>query len=468
MIWLVIIAMALVAAAALLLPLLRTRTAPDRRADYDIEVYRDQLAELDRDLARGVIGEGEAKAARAEIGRRMLAVSRDESGTPAPASLGAARPLAIAAAAAVPALAVALYLGLGSPQIPSLPLSARHAGESASAQAAREELTRQVASLAERLQKNTEDLRGWLLLARSLGQLGRHNEAVTAWRQVMRLSGDSVEHSGDYAESLVQAADGVVTPDARAAFERVLAADPLDPRSRFYVGLAQAQAGESHAALQSWTDLLATAPPDAPYLPTVRERIRRTAAEAHIDPATIKPSPELQRMAEAAQQAPRGPSAADMEAMQRMSPEERQKAIRGMVEGLAARLEAQPDDVEGWRRLGRAWRVLGEREKSAQALAKAAALAPDRVDILAEQAGALLDGAKGDALPDEFIAIMRRILSIDPNHADALWFVGLAEQRAGNAAAARAHWEKLLTRLPPGSREHDEVQRRLEQLRAAN
>lgn len=464
MTWLAIIAMALVAGAALLFPLLRTRAKHDRRADYDLEVYRDQLAELERDLARGVIGEDEAKAARAEIGRRMLAVSQDQSGPSAAPAPSPARPLAIAVAAAVPALAVALYLGLGSPQIPSLPLSARNATEGASAQAARDELARRVANLAQRLQTNTEDLRGWLLLARSLDQLDRNSEAVTAWRQVMRLSGDSAEHSGEYGEALVRAADGVVTPDARAAFERVLAADPLDARARFYVGLAQAQSGDSRAALQSWTDLVAIAPPDAPYLSTVRERIRRTAGEAHIDPDTIKPSPELRRLAEAAS---RGPSAADMEAMQRMSPEERQKAIRGMVEGLAARLEAQPSDIEGWRRLGRAWRVLGEREKSAQAFAKAAALAPDRVDILAEQAGALLDSAKGDSLPDEFVAIMRRILAIDPNHADALWFVGLTEQRAGNTAAARAHWEKLLTRLPPDSREHDEVRRRLEQLRVA-
>ncbi len=467
MTWLFVIVMALVAGAALLLPLLRTRATHDRRADYDLEVYRDQLAELERDLARGVIGEGEAKAARAEIGRRILAASQDETVT-APSSPPVARPLAIAIAAAAPALALALYLGFGSPQIPGLPLSARHVSEGASAQAARSELARQVAGLAERLQKNTEDLRGWLLLARSLGELGRHDESITAWRQVMRLSGDAVEHAGAFGEALVQAADGVVTPDARAAFERVLAADPLDARARFYVGLAQAQAGDGRAAVQSWTDLLAVAPPDAPYLPTVRERIRRTAEESRIDPATIKPSPDLQAAAEAARKAPRGPSAADMEAMQRMSPEERRQAIRGMVEGLAARLEAQPDDVEGWRRLGRAWRVLGEREKSAQAFARAAALAPERIDILADQASTLLEGADGNALPAEFVAIMRRILALDPNHADALWFVGLAEQRAGNPAAARAHWEKLLTRLPPDSRERDEVRHQLERLRTKN
>ena len=124
----------------------------------------------------------------------------------------------------------------------------------------------------------------------------------------------------------------------------------------------------------------------------------QTAAEARIDPATIKPSAAMRRsFAAAASQAPRGPSAADVEAMQRMSPEERQQAIRGMVEGLAARLEAQPNDPEGWRRLGRAWRTLGERDKAKAAYAKAAELMPDRVDVLSDYAGALLDGVAGES-----------------------------------------------------------------------
>ena len=322
--------------------------------------------------------------------------------------------------------------------------------------------------MAQRLQQNPDDLEGWLLLARSLTALERHGEAVTAWRQAVRLSGNDAENAGSLAESLVQSANGVVTPEARATLERVRAAEPFDPRALFYLGLAEAQAGNAAAALQMWTDLIAVSPANAPWLSTVRARIRQTAAEARIDPATIKPSADAARFAAAASQAPRGPSAADVEAMQRMPPEQRQQAIRGMVEGLAARLEAQPNDPEGWRRLGRAWRTLGERDKAKAAYAKAAELMPDRVDVLSDYAGALLDGVAGETLPPDFVAVMRRILALDPNHGDALWFIGLAEAQAGNKDAAAALWEKLLARLPSESREHAEVRQRLDSLKAAN
>jgi cytochrome c-type biogenesis protein CcmH len=193
--------------------------------------------------------------------------------------------------------------------------------------------------------------------------------------------------------------------------------------------------------------------------------MRQTAAESRIDPASVKPSEAAQRFA-AARPAPRGPSTADAEAMQRMAPEERQQAIRGMVEGLAARLEAQPNDVEGWRRLGRARLVLGERDKAKAAYAKAAELAPDRIEVLSDYAGVLFDEAKGDELPADFVAVLRRILAIDPDHGDALWFVGLAEAKAGNRDAAAQLWERLLGRLPPDSPEYKEIKQRLADLRA--
>lgn len=460
MTWIVILALAAVAAAALLLPLLRSRQAAAARAAYDREVYRDQLAELERDQARGLIDAEEAKAARAEIARRMLATERDE--TAAPAQRGA-RPLALAAALAAPVLALALYLQFGSPQIPDVPFAARSADDTGAK--ARAELTQRVADLVQRLQQDTDDRDGWTLLARSLGALERHGEAVTAWRQVVRLTGGAPDATSALGESLVQAAGGTVTPEARATFERVRQTAPFDARALFYLGLAEAQAGNGAAALQIWTDLAAVSPENAPWLPSLRERMRQTAAESRIDPAGIKPSEAAQRFA-ADRPAPRGPSTADVEAMQRMAPEERQKAIRAMVDNLAARLEAEPNDIDGWRRLGRAWLVLNEREKAKAAYAKAAALAPDRVEVLSDYAGILFDEAKGDELPAEFVAVLRRILAIEPNHGDALWFVGLAEAKAGNRDAAAQLWERLLGRLPPDSPEHQEIAARLAALRA--
>jgi cytochrome c-type biogenesis protein CcmH len=458
--WLVILLLAVLAAAALILPLRRSRRADGSRVDYDRAVYRDQLAELERDRARGLIDAAEAEAARVEIARRLLATERDEAATPAK---GTARPLALAAAIAAPVLAVVLYAQFGAPEIPGAPFAARVASNDGAT--ARAELTQRVAGLAQRLQQNPDDIEGWMLLARSLAALERHGEAVTAWRQVVRLSNGNPEATSALGESLVQAAGGTVPPEARETFERARQTAPFEARAMFYLGLAEAQAGNGAAALQIWTDLAAVSPENAPWLPTLRERIRQTAAEARIDPASIKPSEAAQRFA-ADRPAPRGPAAADVEAMQRMAPEERQQAIRGMVDNLAARLEAEPNDVDGWRRLGRARLVLGERDKAKAAYARAAELAPDRVEVLSDYAGVLFDEASGDALPPEFVAVLRRILAIEPDHGDALWFVGLAEAKAGNRDAAAQLWERLLGRLPPDSREYEEVKQRLADLRA--
>jgi cytochrome c-type biogenesis protein CcmH len=456
--WIVILLLAALAVAALVVPVLRGRRDAASRASYDREVYRDQLAELERDRNRGLINAAEAEAARAEIARRMLATERDESA--APVDRGT-RPLALAAAIAAPILAVALYVTFGSPEIPGAPFATRIADGNTNARA---ELTQRVADLAQRLQQNPDDLEGWNLLARSLTALERYGDAVTAWRQIVRLTGGAPEATAALGETLVQAANGVVTPEARAAFDRVRGVAPFEPRALFYVGLAEAQAGNGRAALQLWTDLAAISPENAAWLPIVRERIRQTAAEARIDPSSVKPSEDAQRLA-AARPAPRGPSA-DVDAMQRMAPEDRQKAIRGMVEGLAARLEAEPNDVEGWRRLGRARLVLGETEKAKAAYAKAAELAPDRIDVLSDYAGALFEGVQGDALPPEFVAVLRRILAIEPDHGDALWFLGMAEAKAGNREAAAQMWTRLLGRLPPDSAEHAEIKQRLDDLRA--
>lgn len=154
--------------------------------------------------------------------------------------------------------------------------------------------------------------------------------------------------------------------------------------------------------------------------------------------------------------------------MARMSPEERQQAIRGMVESLAARMEQQPDDLEGWRRLGRAWGVLGEHERSRAAYARALALAPDNAAVLADYARSFApDLAEGRPLPPPFVEAMRRILALNPDDADAMWFVGLIELEAGNRARALELWERLHARLPADSEQARMVRERIERERAA-
>jgi cytochrome c-type biogenesis protein CcmH len=459
MIWAVFMAMTLAAAGALLIPFLRRASESASRAAYDVEIYRDQLAEIDRDIQRGIIGELEAKAARAEIGRRALAADALERMSPRSAAAPRALPMAVLAlAVVVPFGAFVLYLDLGSPHLPGQALATRHAG----AQSDTRQDEALVAQLAERLKERPDDLQGWTLLARSYGSLGRHADAVAAWRHVRRLAPESTETLGALAEALVQAAGGTVTPEAVRLFDAATKADENDARSRFYLGLAHAQSGESRQALQIWTDLLTISPPDAPWLESVRAQLRRVAAEATIDPASLTPSPAATALAARNAAVPSGSQA---EAITRLPPGQQQQMIRAMVESLAARLDSEPGDVEGWRRLGRARKVLGETEKSVEAYAKAASLAPGRIDVLTDYAGALFETIPpGTKLPAPFVETMRKMLEIDPNHGDALWFNGLAEAEAGRRAAAVALWQRLLDQLPADAKERREVQGQIERL----
>lgn len=285
MIWPIIALMTLAAIAALLWPLLRpARTA--REDDRALAVYRDQLAEIERDRARGVLEEGSAESARAEIARRMLATARraDEQEKPQRRDLFAPVMLAVGA----PLMAGALYMIAGAPELA---------------------------------------MRG---------------------------------------------------PQS-----------PMDARSQMAAQMA------------------------------------------------------------------------------RMSPEERQQAIRGMVETLAARMEAQPDDVEGWRRLGRAWGVLGEHERSRAAYVRAMQLAPNDSGVLADYARSFApELAEGRPLPPPFVDAMRRILALSPDDPDAMWFVGLVELESGNRERALELWERLHARLPPDSDQARQVRERIDSARA--
>lgn len=461
MIWAALAAMTALAVAVLLLPLRRSRAA-ESRAGYDLAVYRDQLAELEREAAAGTLDAAEAQSARAEIARRALAASKADAPAGPTAAPQALRGLALTLAVAAPLVGLSMYLAGGSPRLPDQPLAARlEAGQETGDQ----RIARLVGELQRRATERPDDPEIWQRIAVGLGALGRFEEAADAWRRVMRLTNDAVEHASAFAEMLVFAAQGSVTAEARALFERALAADPDDFRARFYLGVARQQQGDPRGALQDWVDMIAMAPPDAPWLAMVRARAEATASDSGIDFATVQPSDQARAAAARRVTPPAGEAGAGIAAL---PPAERERAIRTMVEGLAARLESQPDDLEGWRRLGRAWMVLGETERGRAALARAMALAPQRADVLSDYAQTWSgEVGEGRPLPPEFVAAMRRILAIDADHPDALWFVGLAEIAGGNNARAIELWERLVTRLPPGSPEAREVRARLERLRAA-
>ena len=360
MLWLVLALMTAAAVFAVLWPLARSRRVDGDASD--VVIYRDQLHEIERDRASGTIGTAEADAARVEVSRRLLAAADAQAPPPADPALRLRhrRWTAVAAFVVIPLGAICVYLVLGSPNLPGQPLAQRFA-----APADANSVAGLIARVETHLERNPDDGRGWDVVAPIYMRLGRFDDAIRAYRSALKLEGETADRQASLGEALAGAAGGVITTDAKGAFERALVLDKSNPRAQFYLGLAAEQDGRASEAVDRWQSLIAHAPADAPWLAYVREALAR-----------VEPS-RAQTQGSGAP-AGSGPSAQDVASAAEMPPSERDQMVRGMVERLAARLSADGSDVEGWLRLMRAYVVLGELGKARAAAADARrALASD-------------------------------------------------------------------------------------------
>jgi cytochrome c-type biogenesis protein CcmH len=341
------------AVGAVIWPLIRNRG--DRHSGSDVMVYRDQLDEIERDLSAGLIGKAEADAARVEISRRLLGAADTAGAKPPVSNLtpGRRRIAAAVALLALPTLAGGLYFRLGSPQLASAQQQA--APDLASAPESVEGLVGQVEAY---LQHNPNDGRGWEILAPVYMRLNRYSDSVTAWRNALQLLGESAERDANLGESLTAEANGVVTAEAKAAFLRAATLDNTLVTARYYLGLAAEQDGDRAKASKIWRDLIAEAPEGAVWVAEVRNALARVEGDSG---------------------SALGPDAGKIAAPANQSPEQQSAMIQGMVERLAARLKQDGSDVEGWLRLVRSYKVLGEPDKVRAAITDAQqALATDR------------------------------------------------------------------------------------------
>jgi cytochrome c-type biogenesis protein CcmH len=369
MLW---VAFALMTGAAILCalwPLSRRRSGGDREA-RTVDFHKAQLAEIDRDVARGQLPASEAAGARAEAARRLIAAS--EAAKPAAvaadeSALQRRRIAAVVVFILVPAVALGLYARLGRPDLPDQPLLARAIDPDRTG-----DLAGVVAKVEAHLIANPNDARGFEVIAPVYLHLGRFDEAAKAYLAALRIEGEDASLRAGYGEALTAAAGGIVTAGARAAFEQALAKDANLPKARFYLGLAAEQEGDKAKAIALYQKLAADGPLDAAWLGLVREHLTGLGA---APPAGSTPT---------------GEAAA---AIASLDPESQQAAIRGMVERLAARLAQDGGDAQGWLRLIRAYGVLHETDKARDALAKARkatagdAAAGRDLDALAQEFG---------------------------------------------------------------------------------
>jgi cytochrome c-type biogenesis protein CcmH len=273
--WCLFALMTGVAIFSVLWPLSRQRRAGVSAQAADMAVYQDQLAEIKNDRARGLIADSEAEAARIEVARRLLAASDETvSVTAKSGSLNRRRMAAVLALAGIPAIAISLYLAVGSPTQPAAPLAARMAKPTQP-----QDIAMLLGRVEAHLAEKPNDGRGWELLAPIYMRMGRTADAVKARTNALRILGPTADREADLGEALVANANGVVTADASAAFDRALSLDSHQEKARFFRGLAAEQDGRKGEAEKIWQDMAAGAPADAPWLPAVRAALDRLKSD---------------------------------------------------------------------------------------------------------------------------------------------------------------------------------------------
>jgi cytochrome c-type biogenesis protein CcmH len=344
---------------ALLRPLTGGDANEESRADFNATVYRDQLGEVQSDRERGLIGEGDAEAARVEIARRLLAADAETPGDPNAKTHSPLRALVVGLAVALPLAALSLYLVYGSPRLPDQPLIARLQDP-----ASDKNLEVLVARVEARLREHPEEGEGWEVIAPVYMGWRRYADAAEAYRQSIRLLGESPNRLASFGQALVLANNGVVTEDARQALERAIVLDPKLIEPRLVLIIAKEQDGQLAAAIEDWRALLANAPADAPWRKLVEQRLAEDEAKLAGQPVPAKPE-------DVPGAGPQGPSPDDVAAAQSMSPADRQAMIESMVQGLADRLTQNGDDLAGWLKLVRAYTVLDRKDDALKALEKA-------------------------------------------------------------------------------------------------
>ncbi|HTJ62557.1 MAG TPA: c-type cytochrome biogenesis protein CcmI [Alphaproteobacteria bacterium] len=336
-------------------PLMRKSPTGLAEEGTDLAVYRDQLAELEREKARGLIEADQAASLETEIGRRMLIAARTVK--PVATTTAPSRALTAAIALLFPILGLLIYFAVGRPDLPGMPLAEREISPGSDPA----KVLAAIEQVKSKLKRDPSDLDRWAAIGEAYEKLGRPRDAVETFRIAVGIAPEDSTLKAALAEALIAANGGAVGEEAKQIFSAIPPDADARPEARFYLALAAAQAGDNKAALQQWQALLADSPADASWVDATRERIAAAAKSLGLDPAKETPDPR-----------PPAPPSNDPAGIARMTPEQQSEMIRGMVAKLAAKMEANPDDANGWRQLARAYEVIGDKDKAKNALDRAA------------------------------------------------------------------------------------------------
>ena len=349
--WLTAALLTFAATLTVLLPLTRNKQEFLPPEKNDLEVYRDQLREVEADAARGMIDAPSAEQARIEISRRILGAEKSSADAAAEVKkVHSGRLLAFSAVLAVPLIAWGVYPLFGAPDTPSMPLAARLANSPQNSSV--DEL---IARAESHLAQNPNDARGWDVLAPIYLRIGRGADSVNAYRSAIRLEGENFTRILGLGEALIAVSGGPITAEAEGLFEKAAALEPNDIRPQYYLAQGEMQDGNADSAITRLQTFLDKAPKDAPW----RAQVEQTIARIRGSLAPSAPA--------------KGPTTDDVDAAASMSPADRQAMVEGMVQRLDESLRENSGDIDGWKRLVRSYMILNRRDAALDALKRGVA-----------------------------------------------------------------------------------------------
>ena len=420
-----------------------------------------QLNKLERDHREGKLSDIEAKVGRTHFARRLLAsTSVAENDVAARFSKKLRDIILVTTVILVPVVSFGLYIAIGQPSLVDQRFTMYPKDETQAVAASSNNLEALAQGLLQQLQVESKNARGWAMLARYYINLGKYEKAVqSAERAIKTNSRDSETHSV-YGETLYFAAGKTFTPNVRSTFLTVLEKDPAEPRARYYLALADAADGKRPDAYSALQTLIDESPIEAPYLPILIYTADTIAKKIGLRPILSAQARRLMR--ELLKNSPAWwITKEDLSAANVISKADRNRVVRYIVGRLEHKLRKNQDDLSGWVKAANAYRVLGEVSKESDSLRNAAHIAPKNVEILLRY-GRILRRVSENKQTKESVALMRQVLTVDPDNFEALFLVGRAEASAGRTDIGKAFMMRALRKVPKDTKEYIALKKQIE------
>ncbi len=449
MLWIFIFILTATIMVILILPLVNKRNKTIiNPLDYDINLYKSQLVEIEHEMVKNTISVTEAEAAKAEISHRILAVDNKKQNNINcnNSKLNNKLPyLAALIALSITISSVTLYLNLGQPKLMPKPLAARD-GEIAKMQTATKlnsGMSDIIDKLEAKLKANPDEIDGWMLLGRSYVAIGQLDKALIAYENAISIDKNYPDLLSIYGEIIVMEDKGAVSEATVNIFKDALALNKNDVRARFFLAQGQYQTGHLDAALQAYISLANSAPASAPWQPMLRK-----AAMAIANELEININHKLPKIPEPPKNA--------VDNNLDTTNNDNQKMIKSMVSKLAKRMQNDPDDLDGWLRLGRSYMVLKQFKEAANAFDRAHLIEPENIEILLKS-GRALRAINDKASLVKAANLMQQVLKINDKNLEALWMTAIDYANKKDAVKARQYFNKALKLIDKTSSDYIEL-----------